>query len=68
MVFRWSLLEQTVTEYAEKANVPQTVMTRHLLEIGDRSRCKEPGLGLITQKADVHDLRKHRAYGTIGPP
>jgi len=34
---------QTVTEYAEKAGVPQTVMTRHLLEIGDRSRDKEKG-------------------------
>ena len=34
---------QTVAEYAEKAGVPQTVMTRHLLEIGDRSRDKEKG-------------------------
>jgi hypothetical protein len=34
---------QTVTEYAEKAGVPQTVMTRHLLEIGDGSRDKEKG-------------------------
>ncbi len=50
---------QTVTEYAEKAGVPQTVMTRHLLEIGDRSRDKEKGLGLVTQKADMNDLRKH---------
>ena len=49
---------QTVTEYAEKAGVPQTVMTRHLLEIGDRSRDKEKGLGLVTQKADMNDLRK----------
>ena len=55
---------QTVTEYAEKAGVPQTVMTRHLLEIGDRSRDKEKGLGLVTQKADMNDLRKHRAYVT----
>ena len=56
---------QTVTEYAETAGVPQTVMTRHLLEIGDRSRDKEKGLGLVTQKADMNDLRKHRAYVTI---
>jgi DNA-binding MarR family transcriptional regulator len=55
---------QTVTEYAEKAGVPQTVMTRHLLEIGHRKRSKQEGLGLVTQKADINDLRKHRAYIT----
>jgi hypothetical protein len=26
---------------------------------------KEKGLGLVTQKADMNDLRKHRAYVTI---
>ena len=53
-----------VTEYAQKAEVPVTVMTRHLLDIGDRNRNKEAGFGLITQERDLHDLRRHHARVT----
>jgi len=52
---------KTVSEYATMTNTPPTVMTRHLLEIGDRTRSHDAGLGLVQQKADVMDLRKHRA-------
>jgi hypothetical protein len=51
-----------VTEYAERAGVSRSVMTRHLLDIGERNRHKEEGFGLVVQKADVMDLRKHRAF------
>lgn len=50
-----------VMEYAERAEVPPTVMTRHLLDIGDRNRAREEGFGLITQERDKLDLRRHHA-------
>jgi hypothetical protein len=53
-----------VMEYAERAEVPPTVMTRHLLDIGDRNRAREEGFGLITQERDKFDLRRHHARVT----
>jgi hypothetical protein len=50
-----------VTEYAQKAGVSPTVMTRHLLDIGDRNRKAEQGFGLVTQERDREDLRRHHA-------
>jgi DNA-binding MarR family transcriptional regulator len=53
-----------VTEYAAKVNISPTVMTRNLLDIGDRNRQREAGLGLITAERDLFDLRKHNAKVT----
>jgi DNA-binding MarR family transcriptional regulator len=53
-----------VTEYAEAAQVTPAIMTRHLLDIGERSRDREEGLGLIEQHRDAWDLRKRRAFLT----
>lgn len=39
-----------VTEYANKAGVTQTVMSRHLLDIGERNRHMEPGFGLVEKR------------------
>jgi DNA-binding MarR family transcriptional regulator len=50
-----------VLEYAADAGVPPTVMTRHLLDIGDRNRVGEQGFGLVTQERDRNDLRRHHA-------
>ena len=50
-----------VTEYARSAGVSPTVMTRHLLDIGERNRAREEGFGLITQHRDKEDLRRHHA-------
>jgi DNA-binding MarR family transcriptional regulator len=50
-----------VTEYAASAGVSPTVMTRHLLDIGDRNRAGEEGFGLVTQERDRKDLRRHHA-------
>src|SRR6185503_2195481 len=41
-----------VTWYAEKAEIPQTVMTRHLLDMGSHTRTREPGLGLVVTRMD----------------
>jgi DNA-binding MarR family transcriptional regulator len=53
-----------VSDYAQKLDTVPTVMTRNLLDIGDRNRQREEGLGLITQERDLHDLRKHNAFVT----
>lgn len=50
-----------VTEYAKMNEVSPTVMTRHLLDIGDRNRAREAGFGLVTQERDEMDLRRHHA-------
>lgn len=50
-----------VMEYASSAGVSPTVMTRHLLDIGDLNRNREPGFGLVTQERDQTDLRRHQA-------
>ena len=55
---------QGVQDYAERAGVAQTVMTRHLLDIGQMNRRREPGYGLVQQRSDPMDLRKHQTYLT----
>lgn len=64
MTFLQVVLEEGkgVTEYADKARVAQSVMTRHLLDIGERNRAKEPGYAWITQKADLQDMRRHKTF------
>jgi DNA-binding MarR family transcriptional regulator len=52
------------TEYAKEQGISNTVMTRHMLDIGDRNRQREEGFGLITQERDLHDLRRHHARVT----
>lgn len=51
----------TVSDYAAKAGVSSTVMTRNLLDIGQINRKREEGLQLVEQVRDPLDLRKHRA-------
>ena len=50
-----------VTEYASAVNTSPTVMTRNLLDIGDRNRQCEEGYGLVTPERDLFDLRRHLA-------
>lgn len=50
-----------VTDYARKADVAPTVMTRYLLDLAERNRVGEEGFGWITQERDVNDLRRHHA-------
>src|SRR6266436_1771497 len=49
-----------VNEYGRQAGVSLSTMSRHLLDIGDRDRYMDPGLGLVTQRPDPMELRKHR--------
>jgi DNA-binding transcriptional ArsR family regulator len=48
----------SVEEYAKRTELPQTTMSRHLLDIGDRNGKMEPGLGLITSRFNRLDHRK----------
>lgn len=53
-----------VTEYAQQAGVAQSVMSRHLLDLGDRDRSGQPGFGLVTLRQDPLNLRRHQAILT----
>jgi DNA-binding MarR family transcriptional regulator len=55
---------KNVTEYAQAAGISPTVMTRHLLDLGERNRAREEGFGLITQERNPNDLRRHHARVT----
>jgi DNA-binding MarR family transcriptional regulator len=53
-----------VTEYAQQAGVPQSVMSRHLLDLGDKARDGTPGFGLVTLRQDPLNLRRHQCLLT----
>lgn len=53
-----------VLEYANKLNVSNSTMSRHLLDIGPRNRNMEPGYGLVQYRANPMELRKHEYYVT----
>ncbi len=53
-----------VAEYAAKAGVSVSVMSRHLLDIGERNRHMEKGFGLITYRPNPTELRKHEVFLT----
>lgn len=59
-------LEQglSVGEYAERAGVSLSVMSRHLLDIGERNRHREKGFGLIDYRSHPEELRKHQVFLT----
>jgi DNA-binding MarR family transcriptional regulator len=48
-----------VGDYAQRAGVSVSVMSRHLLDIGDRNRNREDGFGLVTYRSNPMELRKH---------
>jgi DNA-binding MarR family transcriptional regulator len=48
----------SVNEYADRAGVSQTVMSRHLLDIGERNRHMAPGFGLVIKRQDPMNLRR----------
>ena len=51
---------KNVSEYASKAGVAKSVMSRHLLDIGERNRDLEPGFGLVKSEPNPLNLREHR--------
>jgi DNA-binding MarR family transcriptional regulator len=53
-----------VGEYAKRAGVSMSVMSRHLLDIGDRNRHMEEGFGLVTARQNPLELRKNEIFLT----
>lgn len=48
-----------VVDYAQRAGVSISVMSRHLLDIGERNRNMDEGFGLVTYRSNPLELRKH---------
>src|SRR5262249_52410389 len=53
---------KSVNDYAAMAGVSQSVMSRHLLDIGERNRHMEKGFGLVTYRPNPTELRKHEYF------
>lgn len=51
---------ESVTEYARVADVSQSVMTRHLADLGDVDRYHEEGFKLVEKNFDPMDRRMQR--------
>lgn len=50
----------SLTDLCDLAGVAQSTMSRHLLDLGERNRLREPGLGLLVGKTDLQDSRRKR--------
>jgi DNA-binding MarR family transcriptional regulator len=50
----------TVIEYAERANISQSLMSRHLSDLGTTNRYHEAGFGLVESYENVMDRRYKR--------
>jgi hypothetical protein len=55
---------KTIGEYALKADVSLSVMSRHILDLGLRTRGRAPGLGLVVTKQNLINLREHTVHLT----
>lgn len=51
----------SVEEYAARGKIPYVTMSRHLLDLGDRNRKGERGMGLITARTNPLN-RRQREY------
>lgn len=51
-----------VSEYANEVGLYKAVMTRHLLDLGERDRHGGEGMNIITQTRDKKDLRINRTF------
>ena len=52
----------SVGYYATKAQVSPSVMSRHILDIGERNRDRDPGFGLVQTKPNMENLREHVVF------
>jgi DNA-binding MarR family transcriptional regulator len=50
---------KSLREYGDMLELPQSTMSRHLLDLGEMDRRRRPGLMLIEQKPDIMDRRKN---------
>jgi DNA-binding MarR family transcriptional regulator len=53
---------KTIGEYALKADVSPSVMSRHILDIGPQNRDREPGFGLVVSKTNHMNRREHTVH------
>lgn len=53
-----------VTEYGVKAGLQQSVISRHIADLGEYNRRHEKGLQLVYQKLDVMDRRRNTVHLT----
>jgi hypothetical protein len=51
-----------VSEYANEVGMLKAVMTRHLLDLGERDRHGGEGMNVIEQRRDRVDLRINRSF------
>ena len=51
-----------VSEYANEVGMFKAVMTRHLLDLGERNRHGDEGMNVIEQRRDRVDLRINRSF------
>ena len=51
-----------VSEYANEVGMLKAVMTRHLLDLGERDRHGNEGMNVIEQRRDRQDLRINRSF------
>jgi DNA-binding MarR family transcriptional regulator len=52
----------TVDDYAKRAGISPTTMSRHLLDLGEVDRNNQPGLGLVEGRTNVTNQRE-KIYG-----
>jgi hypothetical protein len=53
LAYRWDPSREA--DELKRTELPQTTMSRHLLDLGDRNGKKERGLGLITSRFNRFD-------------
>jgi DNA-binding MarR family transcriptional regulator len=54
----------SVNEYARRANMSMSTMSRNLLDIGERNRHMEKGFGLVASRNNPMNLREKEYYLT----
>lgn len=52
----------TVDDYAKRAEISATTMSRHLLDLGEVDRNKQPGRGLVEGRTNITNQRE-KVYG-----
>ena len=55
---------QTMGDYAKLAGLSPTTMSRHLLDVGERDRHFEAGLGLVESRDNIMNRRERLYYLT----
>jgi DNA-binding MarR family transcriptional regulator len=49
---------KSLKDLCQMSGQPQSTLSRHLLDLGEHNRLREPGLGLVEWRIDPYELRK----------